>query len=209
MDYPAPPWTNKGQALQVLRLVDVARVRSLIPAPLKIVPILPGKTIGIVYFADYEPGSAITYHELIIAPALVHLGRHFGWWISHIYVDQPDSMAGGREIWGLPKEMARFNWNLAAGQVEAYQDNKLLCGLRSRPPASGVRMVMFLLAIARLGPQLLAFRGDISSKLSLAPAVVEIPATSPIASLHLSGRTRAFHFTNMTFTASAPWVIGH
>jgi acetoacetate decarboxylase len=25
-------------------------------------------------------------------------------------VDNPDSVAGGREIWGLPKELAEFSW---------------------------------------------------------------------------------------------------
>lgn len=208
MSYPPPPWINKGRAVQILRLVDVKRACSFVPAPLRVVPVLPGKTIGIVFFADYQPGSAITYHELIIAPALVRLGRHFGWWISHIYVDDADSMAGGREVWGLPKELARFNWNLPAGQVEAYQDNRLLCALLSQAPARGVRLPLFLPSISQHGSRLLAFCGSLSSEVGLSPATVEIPTTSPFATLNLSGPGRAFHFKNMTFTAGAPWTIG-
>ena len=30
--------------------------------------------------------------------------------ISHIYVDDEQSLSGGREIWGLPKELATFEY---------------------------------------------------------------------------------------------------
>ncbi len=194
MNYPPPPWINKGRAVQVLRLVDVGRARSFVPAPLKVVPVLPGKTVGIVIFADYQPGSALTYHELIIAPALVRAGRHFGWWISHIYVDDPDSMAGGREVWGLPKQLARFSWNLPAGQVEAYQDDQLLCALLSQAPSRGVRLPLFLPSISRLGSRLLAFRVSQVSTLGLSPAALEIPATSPFAPLKFKRPDPRFSF---------------
>ena len=208
MNYPPPPWINKGRAVQVLRLVDVGRARSFVPAPLKVVQVLPGKTVGIVIFADYQPGSALTYHELTIAPALVRAGRNFGWWISHIYVDDPDFMAGGREVWGLPKQLARFSWNLPAGQVEAYQDDQLLCALLSQAPSRGVRLPLFLPSISRLGSRLLAFRVGQVSTVGLSPAALEVPATSPFAPLNLSGWTRAFHSKDMIFTANAPWTIG-
>jgi acetoacetate decarboxylase len=45
----------------------------------------------------------LEYNELIIIAAVLGYKGKFGAWISHIYVDNPDSVAGGREIWGYLK----------------------------------------------------------------------------------------------------------
>jgi acetoacetate decarboxylase len=84
--------------MQALQLVDIPRARPFVPAALPIVPVFPGKSLGVMYLAAYGPGSALTYNELIVAPALARHGRRVGFWISHIYVDEPRSVAGGREI---------------------------------------------------------------------------------------------------------------
>src|SRR5919199_4290949 len=110
MPYPAPPWTLQGYALQTLQLIDVERVRPLIPPEFDIVSVLPGKTIGGVYLSYYGSGSVLEYSELIVAAGMVRYSGKIGGWISHIYVDNPDSVAGGRNIWGLPKELAEFTW---------------------------------------------------------------------------------------------------
>ena len=60
--------------------------------------------------ASFGPGSVLEDDELIVAAALTqHAGRS-GFRISHIYVDDADSVDGGREIWGLPKDLAQFTW---------------------------------------------------------------------------------------------------
>ncbi|HVF16551.1 MAG TPA: acetoacetate decarboxylase family protein, partial [Steroidobacteraceae bacterium] len=64
----------------------------------------------------YGAGSTLQYHELIVAPALVRLGWRMGAWISHIYVDSEMSMLAGREIWGLPKQLAAFHWSGAGAE---------------------------------------------------------------------------------------------
>jgi len=46
----------------------------------------------------------LEYSELIVI-AFVAIGA-FGGWVSHTWTT--DSIAGGREIWGPPKEMAEF-----------------------------------------------------------------------------------------------------
>jgi hypothetical protein len=71
--------------------------------------------------ADYE-GGTLTYHELVVfRPGFV---------VSHIYVDSPESMRGGRAIWRLPKELAEFTWSRTA--VEVRQDGRLLLRARIR-----------------------------------------------------------------------------
>src|SRR5688572_23194128 len=128
MTYPSAPWTLKGFAVQTLQLVDTARARSFVPPDLDIVSVLPGKTLGVVYLASYGPESVLSYNELIVVPALTRYGKNVGFWISHIYVDHPDSMAGGREIWGLPKELAQFTWQMGEqNHVLVRQGEQVLC----------------------------------------------------------------------------------
>ncbi len=110
MSYPQPPWTLKGYAFLTLQLLDIARVRPLIPPALNIISVLPGKTIGGVYLSKYNSDSVLEYSELIIIAGFLSYKGKFGGWVSHIYVDNPESVAGGREIWGLPKELAQFTW---------------------------------------------------------------------------------------------------
>jgi hypothetical protein len=157
----------------------------------------------------------MVYHELIIVPAFVRLGRHIGAWISHIYVDHPDSMAGGREIWGLPKQMARFNWDLAHGRVEAWQDdhlsmqdNQLLCAFNSHQPNWGLPAPVMLPFLALLGNQVLAAKSTLKRGLGLSRGVVEIPTGSPFAGYGLDGAVTAYHQRDISFQASAPAVIG-
>lgn len=110
MSYPQAPWILQGDAVQTLHLVNVEQVRSLVPLELDIISVWPGKTVASVYLSYYGSNSVLEYSELIIVPAVVSYQGKIGSWISHIYVDHVDSVAGGREIWGLPKELADFEW---------------------------------------------------------------------------------------------------
>ncbi|MEM5838755.1 acetoacetate decarboxylase family protein, partial [Pediococcus acidilactici] len=125
-----------------MQLIDIDRVRPLIPSELEIISVWPGKTLGGIYLSYYGSGSVLEYSELIVIAAFVGYKGKFGGWVSHIYVDNPDSVAGGREVWGLPKELAEFTWEggVSAAQPEALaprkearvtvsQGNRLLCSL--------------------------------------------------------------------------------
>lgn len=127
MTYPPAPWHLKGYAVQTLNLLDMKTSRPFIPPELEIVSILPGKTLGGVYLSVYESGSLLQYNELIVVAGLVRYQDRIGSWISHIYVDSEESVAGGRNIWGLPKEMAEFTWE--DEQIVVKQSDSLLCRL--------------------------------------------------------------------------------
>src|SRR4028119_2333800 len=138
MTYPQAPWTLQGYALQTLQLIDVERVRPLIPPEFDIVSVLPGKTVGGVYLSNYGSGSVLEYSELIVNAAMVRYSGKIGGRVSHIYVDNGDSVAGGREIWGLPKELAEFTWDNGS-RVTVRQGNKLLCSLNYNQQSFGWR----------------------------------------------------------------------
>ena len=112
----------RGEAWVALRLIRIDVARALTPSQLRIVPILPGRTLGMLAMVRYGPGSTLTYHELIVAPALGYASGRAGFWISQISVDSPASAAAGRHEWALPKTLARFNWNAHATRSYAVDD---------------------------------------------------------------------------------------
>lgn len=94
--YPPAPWRMVGQLWLSLFRVG-APVDELRPA-------------GVygVAFVSYEPGSPLTYSELLVARPVstgAH-GRRVS--ITDIWVDSPASVAGGRELWAIPKDLCDF-----------------------------------------------------------------------------------------------------
>jgi hypothetical protein len=96
IEYPPAPWHMVGQLwLSVFRLSE--GVDDLRPAG----------TYGAA-FVSYEPDSPLTYSELLLArlvPTAQH-GRCVS--ITDIWVDSPASVAGGRELWAIPKGLCDF-----------------------------------------------------------------------------------------------------
>ena len=96
VSYPAAPWAMVGQLwLSLFRLgSDVDELRR-------------AGTYGAA-FVSYETGSPLTYSELLVArlvPTEEH-GRCVS--ITDIWVDSPASVAGGRELWAIPKGLCDF-----------------------------------------------------------------------------------------------------
>jgi Acetoacetate decarboxylase (ADC) len=207
MPYPPAPWKVVGFVLQTLRLIPVEAARPFVPSDLELVSVLPGKTLSAVYTAIYGPGSMLEYNELIISPALTRRGGTIRFWISHIYVDNEDSMAGGREIWGLPKEMAQFTWSEDRRSVDVRQDTRGLCSLRSNSPTWLVPMPILLPTFGILESSLLSFMASIWGRVGLAGSQLDVPADSPFAALNLSPKGLGLSVRNMRMTAGAPRVV--
>jgi len=95
MTHPPAPWELRGEFI-----------------------IVPVRGLRGVLLANYTSGT-LAYHELIVFPRATRRGMV----ISHIYVDDEQSLRGGREIWGLPKELATFRYErrrfVAEGLLEA------------------------------------------------------------------------------------------
>lgn len=98
--YPAAPWQLTGQLwMSLFRLAE------------PVDDLRPAGTYAAA-FVSYEPGSVLTYSELLVARALRTgprgSGAGIGVSITDIWVDSPDSMAGGRALWAIPKDLADF-----------------------------------------------------------------------------------------------------
>jgi acetoacetate decarboxylase len=104
-DYPPAPWQLDGQAhFHVLAV----RAERLPPTPDGFRPlVVAGRGLVIVGWVDYAGGSILRYGELLAAV----VGRWSGGLtttVTHMWVDSLASRAGGRELWGYPKELAEF-----------------------------------------------------------------------------------------------------
>ncbi|MCW2792243.1 MAG: hypothetical protein JWO76_1341 [Nocardioides sp.] len=93
-EYPPAPWDMVGQLwLSLFRVRDV-----------------PGHADGVhgAAFVSYEPGSPLTYSELLVARLVRSPEHDRRVSISDIWVDSPASMRGGRELWAIPKGLCDF-----------------------------------------------------------------------------------------------------
>ena len=210
MTYPPAPWTLKGYAVLTLQLVNIEQAVLFIPSELEVVSVLPGKTVGGIYISCYESGSLVAYNELIVTPGFVRDRERTGAWISHIYVDNPVSVAGGREIWGLPKELADFSWN--DGSVTVSQNNRELCSLRYKKGlfnfSTWWTQQFSSGAFSGLGSELLFFENQFKSQIGLLQGNVEIPESSPFSALNLDKPLCTLNLQKLDILAGVPKVVG-
>jgi acetoacetate decarboxylase len=210
MMHPPAPWNLYGHALQSCHLIDVAKAQAFVPPDLEIITVLPQKTLGGLYLSTYAAHSTLQYHELIVTAALVRYQGTMGAWISHIYVDHPESVAGGRNIWGLPKEMAEFTWR--DGDVQVTQPHTALCQMQYGP--TGLPLDLWGKTQLRgqvfsgLAEDILVFQGDFSARLKWLQCRLTIPASSPLAALNVGHPWCTMQFLDLHLLANAPAVAG-
>lgn len=210
MNYPPAPWTLQGYGFQSLHLLDVDRARPFIPSNLEIVQVFPGKTLGGVYIAYYSGTPVQEYNELIIVSGIVSQAGKIGAWVSHIYVDNPDSVAGGREIWGLPKELAQFDWKLTGlPSVQVRQDDRPLCTLSCTWRSPTLNLPLTAPVLSRLDSKLLMFEAHGKFNLQLIGSNLSVPTTSPFALLNLDQSWLSFYSDPLVVTIEPPQGIGY
>lgn len=104
--YPPEPWNLHGSGQITVWGVAASDLPTL-PGGMRPAT-LAGRAVACTAFVDYGEGSMLAYHELLAA-VVVRQGRGLALSITDIWVDSPASRAGGRELWGIPKELADFS----------------------------------------------------------------------------------------------------
>jgi acetoacetate decarboxylase len=174
LSHPAAPWHLHGELV-------------IVPSPSLAHPVRG------VFLADYQAGT-LQYHELIVISHVTPRGLV----VSHIYVDDEQSLSGGREIWGLPKELAEFDVSRRSFIVRQAGNLLLRASIRRKPGW----LPIFIPApiTSRAGE---AFG---RARVKAAPALVslEIPDESPFAHLGLAGRYVGLAGDDMQLTMPAP-----
>jgi hypothetical protein len=133
VSYPPEPWELHGRACLSAWLVPVS---ALPPTPVRPVRVFGRAVVGTA-FVDYRP-PGMAYRELVAA-VLVRQGLRVGVSIVRIWVDSPASRAGRRELWGIPKELAEFEWGRGL-TASARDAGRPIAEVRGRPWRFGVRL---------------------------------------------------------------------
>ena len=102
------PWalTGSGYILLFRFTHEFVRDKCRVPKPLE--KSFSGG-LGTVIYADYLSSDAGPYRELLFIPGTFDFSGRRYYSITRIYVSTPQSVAAGRENWGIPKELATFD----------------------------------------------------------------------------------------------------
>lgn len=121
--YPAPPWRATGQ----MWMAAAAAVDPL-PLPPDLTPVGSPRRLVI---ALTRFNGTLSYDELAVGSLVRRRGR-VGIWCHRIWVDDAASLWGGRQLWGIPKELARFDWD--GSTVSVTSGAGLLASFSLGPP---------------------------------------------------------------------------
>ncbi|MEX0269716.1 acetoacetate decarboxylase family protein [Leptolyngbyaceae cyanobacterium UHCC 1019] len=208
MPYPPAPWILEGYGFQTLHLLDVDLARRFVPSDLQIIQVLPGKTLGGVYLVYYSNSPVEAYNELIIVSGIVTHAGKVGAWISHLYVDNPNSVEGGRNIWGLPKELAQFRWNLEGfPQVHVSQNDLALCTLTCARRSPSLNLPLAAPVLSQLDSKVMLFSGHGKFNLQLIGSTLDVPSSSPFSPLNFGRSGLSFYSNPLKITVEPPHIV--
>jgi hypothetical protein len=107
VQYPAEPWHLQGSlVLSVFRVPRELVPAEHLPAGARMIT-LAGSAFVAVAFVKYQPGGVLAYDELLVATPVWDRGT-VAVSVPQIWVDSEASRRGGRELWAIPKQLARF-----------------------------------------------------------------------------------------------------
>ncbi|MEO6885885.1 MAG: acetoacetate decarboxylase family protein, partial [Jatrophihabitantaceae bacterium] len=99
-------WDLRGQLYTSVFLVPLAEIPVDLPPGCRPVSVGRYGIVGIAW-VSYEPDGVLAYSELM-STLLVRRGLRLMPTITHIWVDNDISRDGGRRLWGIPKQLAKF-----------------------------------------------------------------------------------------------------
>jgi len=104
--YPPEPWNLAGQAYLSVWRVPVSELPTL---PDGVEPVVAaGRAQVFTAWIDYQEPGQLQYHELLATVAV--RGERLSSSITDIWVDSEVSLAGGRALWGIPKDLAALDF---------------------------------------------------------------------------------------------------
>ena len=114
-------------------------------------------------------------------------------------------MRAGREIWGLPKQAAHFDWELGPNlAVRVQQAGQLLCGIHSQRQLPRWRQSLKAPVFSELNQRLVSFTGAADFKLHFANIQLDIPPESALSALQLEQSWLGFDADSLRLTVEPP-----
>jgi hypothetical protein len=104
--FPPQPWRLRGELRVSAWLIPARDLAIEPPTGWRPLSIFGRRLVGAA-FAHYAVNGDLAYSELAAALA-VRRGWRLGVTVPWIWVDDPRALAGGRQLWAIPKLLARF-----------------------------------------------------------------------------------------------------
>lgn len=207
VEYPPAPWHLVGNLYGSLwSLKKPEQIAVTLPPEIKLMVTL-GRASAFVGFVDYQQGSILIYHELISGLAVqVKKKVFFALNVPLMWVDSVASLWGGREIWGVPKELADFQYEYkrdgldlqatatSNNQILAAGDFQSVAGLPRR-----LRLPVPFPNVQLLDGEVYRASGTFSGSLQICKGGITIPADSPLAALGVIGHKPLLSFAGLDF----------
>ena len=206
--YPAAPWNLKGHLYGSIWSLPPQDIKVKLPPEFSLL-VNFGRASAFAGFVDYQKGSTLVYHELI-GGVVVKLRDKlsFAFNVTHIWVDDESSKLGGREIWGVPKELANFKYEYPSTKHDfqaSCEDNntgKLLASGSFQPIVGFPRWARLPVPFPNL--QILHDQphrssGTFWSALQICRGGTLISLDSPLADLGIAGRKPLVSFAGLDF----------
>jgi hypothetical protein len=182
-DYPPPPWRlNASAYISIWRLPMDRLASTLSPA---VRPVRVGRKLLIAAgFVFYERGSDLEYNELFLGILTRNAGR-IGITIPLIWVDSPISQRAGRELWSIPKQLARFEASSSNGPFRAATADQRLGQVRFERRAALPFRIPITIAILQQVDVAKVHRTAMTASTSIELGTAEwtIPEGSPLRPL--------------------------
>jgi hypothetical protein len=103
------PWHLRGDGYVLLFKFS----RAFVEAQAFVPPPLAGKFhggLGVVMLIDYQHSDVGPYRELLFIPGRFRYRGKLYYSVTKIYVSTRASLVNGRENWGIPKQLAEFEF---------------------------------------------------------------------------------------------------
>jgi hypothetical protein len=166
--------------------------------------VLPGRTVAVLYLAQYEQSPVGAYHEVIIAPAITRTGGTWAFWISHIVVDSDPSVAAGRSIWNLPKQVGSFVWQGDSSVHVDMRSSQLTVSMLANRPRGLLRLPFTGPAMSGPSSAIMRFFASGNAKIGLATASVELRGNANLQRLGFGPRQTLYAMRDMHLKIGEP-----
>lgn len=144
--FPAP-WTLHGYGYIILfkaesewlkqhGFIDAGNLDSYVPS------------VGTAMLVNYESSTAGGYGELLFIPGKFQMPKGKRYSISKIFVSTMESVINGQNNWGIPKELAQFEFTQEEQGIEHIRikkDGKLIADCRIQTRSWGMPVTTALL----------------------------------------------------------------
>ncbi len=192
--YPSSPWRLEAAGhCSIWRLPARDIAQLAIPAGLQPFIFARSAWVATGYIA-YGPGGDLSYHELFLATP-VRAGHRLTLTVVAIWVDSEASLRGGRELWGIPKELARFETN--ADGVEVLSAEGVLAQARFRPRWRWPLRVSFKVRVVQVTREALQYTPVVATgRTTFGRAEWDFPSKGPFEILHGRRPTLSFGLVN-------------